>query len=40
VVLGEKHGREMLVLMRLEDLLDILGEAVKEEDIFNYGGTD
>ena len=40
VVLGEKHGREMLVLMRLEDLLDIFEAAVEEKDIFNYGGTD
>ena len=40
VILGEKNGREMLALIRLDDLLDILGEAVEESETFNYGGTD
>ena len=43
VILGEKNGREMLALIRLDDLLDILGEAVegsRDREIFNYGGTD
>jgi hypothetical protein len=43
VILGEKNGREMLALIRLDDLLDILSEAVEgpqDREIFNYGGTD
>jgi len=41
VVLGEKHGREMLALIRLDDLLDLVGEAVAEpEDHPLWEGTD
>jgi len=40
VVLGEKHGREMLALIRLDDLLDLVGEAVAKEDYPLWEGTD
>ena len=41
VVLGEKHSREMLALVRLDDLLNILGEAVAEPDTYPlWEGTD